>query len=351
MEKPKIISLGYAVPQYSYGQETIFKTLSYPRHFWRIYRDAGIQKRHFCIPLERIRQLSFQAQQETYREEAVRLSKQATINCLDGRDPKEIGCLVYCSCTGFGDPGPTVGHYLIRELGLRQDILIKSIRAQGCEGGGFPGLGTAVDFTVAHQQPSLVVACELPSLTYYPEPDGKPDPENDWELLRANAIFADLASAALVGLDHDLKHPFILDSEAFTDTAYLDDLGYTWRNGRLRVLLSKRVPIAARDVTEKAVRKLLTRHKLEVEDINYWVVHAAGMRVIDLIRNTLGIAEEKLKFSKEFLKNYGNTSSATVGGVAKMLIQQVAPQYGEYLMVITVGPGVTGGASLLQFGD
>lgn len=74
------------------------------------------------------------------------------------------------------------------------------------------------------------------------------------------------------------------------------------------------------------------------------------MRVIDIIRDTLGIDEEKLSFSRQFLRQYGNCSSATVGGVAKILIERITPRYGEYLMVVTVGPGMTGGASLLRFG-
>ena len=348
--KPKITSLGYAVPDTSYSQEEIFDGLGYPHQFRRIFLDSGIEKRHFWVPLPDMMKLSWQKQQERYLAGAITLSMRASLLCLDGRDTGDIGLLVFCSCTGLA-PGPTVGHYLIKPLGLRDDIYITNIGFQGCEGGGFPGLKRAVDFAIATGEQALVIACELSSCAYYPEPYGKPDPENDYELLRANAIFADCASAALVGFDDNLRHPYVVDSEAHTNTDYLDDLGFKWRNGRLRCLLSKSVPPHAGEVAGKAIERLLSRNELKPKDISYWVVHAAGMKVLDIIRDKLGIEEENLRFSREFLKAYGNCSSATVGGVAKLLIQSVEPKDGELLAVVTVGPGMTGGMTLLRFGE
>lgn len=345
--KPQIISLGYAVPEHSYSQEEIFNGLGYPHQFRRIFIDSGIEKRHFWVPLPDMMRLSWQEQQERYLAGAITLSMKAALLCLDGRDTKDIGLLVFCSCTGLA-PGPTVGHYLIKPLGLREDIYITNIVSQGCEGGGFPGLKRATDFTTATGRQALVIACELSSCAYYPEPFGQPDPENDYELLRANAIFADCVSAALVGFDDNLKHPYVVDSEAHTNTDYMEDLGFKWRNGRLRVLMSKSVPSHAAEVAGKAIEVLLSRHKLEPKDITYWVVHAAGMKVLNLIGDRLGI---ELEFSKKFLRENGNCSSATVGGIAKLLIQEVEPKNGEFLAVVTVGPGMTGGCTILKFGE
>lgn len=347
--KPKIISLGYAVPEYSYNQEQVFNALAYPRHFWRIYRDSGIQKRHFSVPLERIRHLSFQEQQQEYRKAAVELSKQAILNCLDNRDPKEIGLIAYATCTGF-PPGPTIGHYLLKDMGFSDDTYVTNISSQGCEA-AFPSLRRAHDFTVATGKPSLAICCELCSLTYFPEPDGKPDPENDLELLRGNAIFADGCSCALIGNDNDCRHPFILDFEVYTDPRYIDELGYVWRDGRLRLKLSKRVPDIAPELVRKAVSRLLSRNQFAIGDIKHWIIHAAGMKVLDNIRNTLGLKEEDLYLSKKVLSLYGNLSSATVGTVGKYLMIEGNPTPGDYAVMATIGPGMSSGVSLLRFGE
>jgi len=344
---PKVISIGTALPPNSYTQDEVFGELGYPKAFRRLFSGSGIDKRHFWVPLERIRRLSFQEQQEEYLKGAIVLSKQAIINCLDGRGPLDIGCLVFCSCTGFA-PGPTVGHYLVKEIGLNVDTYISNLASHGCEG-GFPGLKRAYDYTIASGRPSLVVACELSSCSFFPENGNRPDPENHFELARANAIFADAASCCLVGYDNDWRHPQVVDTESYFNVDYMSDLGYVWRDGRLRVLLSKRVPDLAPEVVGFAVGKLLRRQELPITDIQWWVVHAAGSRVLDNIRDILRLPEEKLLLSREILRDYGNCSSSTIGLIGKRLMDEdIHP--GDKIMVLSIGPGMVGGATLLQFG-
>ena len=344
--EPKIISIGYAVPKWVYGQYRIFEELKYPRHFQRLFRDSDIETRYFWVPLPRIRHLGWQEQQEEYIKGAIALSKEAILDCLDGRSSKDIGCVVFSSCTGFA-PGPVVPHYLAKELGFAPNTYYTNIGSMGCES-GLPGLKRAFDFTMATGRCSLVIACELSSCSYFPEPDGKPDPENHFELARSNAIFADAASAALVGFDDDWRHPVIVDTETHTNTDYLNDLGYTWRDGRLRVLLSRRVPQLAPLVVKPAVVAALQRHGLDISQIDWWVIHAAGNSVLDNIRDALGIGEEKVRLSRKTLRNFGNTSSTSVGITGKGLMSQdIKP--GDYAAVLSVGPGMTGGIALLRW--
>jgi len=344
---PKLISIGYAVPEQVVTQREVFDTLKYPNPFWKLYRDSGIEKRHFWVPLSRVRQLSFQEQQEEYMRGAIELSKQAAIRCLDGRHPEAIKCLVFASCTGFA-PGPTIGHFLAKELSLFSDTYITNIASQGCEA-GFPGIKRAFDFTSTSGKASLVVTCELASCSYFPELDGKPDPENHYELLRSNAIFADAAVAGLVGFDDDPRHPFIIDMETYTNTDYLYALGYVWRDGRLRVLLSRGIPELAAEVTGVAVSRLLERNKLKIKDIENWVIHGAGGSVLDRIRDSLGLDESQVALSRETLRLFGNTSSTSVGITGKRLMLEEKEPKG-YCAMVSVGPGMTGGATLLHFG-
>lgn len=343
----KIISMGYAVPEHSYTQAEVFQELGYPMAFRRLFSESGIEKRHLWIPLNQTKKLNWQEQQEEYIKGAAALSKQAVLNCLDGRSPGDIACVVFCSCTGFC-PGPTVGHILSKELGFSPRTYHTNIGSMGCEG-GFPGLKRAFDFSTITSKPSLVIACELCSCTYFPEPEGKPDPSNHFELARSNVIFADATSCALVGFDDDPRHPFIVDMETYTNTDYINDLGFVWREGRLRVLLSRRVPELAPLVVKPAVDAVLERNNLTVNNIARWVIHAAGSTVLDNIRDALGIAEEKVQLSRNTLRLFGNTSSTSVGITGKMLMaENIKP--GDHALVLSVGPGMSGGATLLRFG-
>ena len=345
--QPKIVSLGFAVPEISYTQEEVFQALGYPHHFRIVFSDSRIEKRHFILPLERVKELSFQEQQDIYMREAPILSRLAVEQCLDGRDVQEIGLLIYATCTGLA-PGPTIAHYLARDMKFLPSTFLTNITAMGCEG-AYPGLRRAYDFVVATGRSALLVNCELTSLTYYPESDGKPDPENHFEVLRSTSLFADAASAALVSFDDDWHHPTVIDMETYTNADYMGDLGFTWRNGRLRVLLSRRVPELAPLVVKPAVDAVLQRQELSVDDIRWWVIHAAGSSVLDNIRDALGLPEEKVILSRETLKNFGNTSSTSVGITGKRLMSQDIQQ-GDYVMILSVGPGMTGGCLLLKFG-
>jgi predicted naringenin-chalcone synthase len=346
--RPKIVSLGYVVPTYSYTQDEIFQKLGYPKGYRRLFESSGIDRRYFWLNLDTILRLNFQEQQEEYLKGSVALSREAICQSLDGRPVEDIGCFTYCSCTGFA-PGPTVPHYLARDFGFSSDTYFCNIGSMGCEG-GYPGLKRAADFTIATGKTSLVVACELSSCSCFPEPHGTPDLTNDLEIMRSNALFGDAATAAIIGYDDDWRHPEIIDTETYTNTQYIGELGFTWQSGRLRVRLSRNVPELAARVVQPAVAAILARNGLTINNVSWFIVHAAGKSVIDNIRDMLRIPEEKTRLSRETLAEYGNTSSTSVGITGKKLMSQNI-HFGEYVLVISVGPGMTGGSTLLRFGD
>jgi predicted naringenin-chalcone synthase len=344
MNNPKIISLGYSTPPYVFDQKQVFQGIGYPRHWFRIFDEAKIDYRHFLFPIEKIKKLSFQEQQEAYAEWAVSLSVEAVKECLDDREVAGIGCFTYGSCTGLM-PGPSASHLIANELKMSPVMYHFNIIGQGCES-GYPNLKIASDYVQSSGKTALCVNCELCDLTYFPEKNGM-DKEDDYSLIRANALFADAAVACLVGYDDDWHHPTIIDTEAYTDHAYIHDLGYRWQDGRLRAVISKRVPELAAEVIEGAVVLLLDR--LDVKPyIKWWVIHAAGNAVIDNVRDNLGLSEEQVKLSRETLRLFGNTSSTSVGITGKRLMEQDIKQ-GDYVMMLSVGPGMTGGSTLLRF--
>lgn len=341
---PKVISIGTAFPPNSYTQEELWDALGYSTpHFKRIFMGGEIQRRHLWMDPLTIKDKGWQELQEGYLKGATKLSRRAVRDCLDFRRPSDIGCVVFVSCTGY--QCPSIAHRL--DMGFPPDTYYTNILGMGCEG-GFPGLKRAYDYVVTSGKTALVIATELSSCTFFPEVDGRPDPENDYEILRSNAIFADASAVALVGYDDNPRHPYIIDSESYCNSDYLDDLGYVWRDGRLRVLLSRRVPDLAPEVVAKALEKLLYENDLTLDQIEWFIVHAAGTQVLDNIRDRLSIPEEKMTLSREVLRKYGNCSSSTIGLIGKELMRQdIEP--GDRVLVVSIGPGMVGGATLLQF--
>jgi predicted naringenin-chalcone synthase len=62
----------------------------------------------------------------------------------------------------------------------------------------------------------------------------------------------------------------------------------------------------------------------------------------------MNLSEEQVSLSRETLRQFGNTSSTSVGLSGKRLMSENIAQ-GDYAMMLSIGPGITGGATLLKF--
>jgi len=216
-----------------------------------------------------------------------------------------------------------------------------------CEG-AFPALKRAYDFTAATGGWSLAISCEICSVCHFPEDGAHPDETREFELLRANAIFGDGASAVLVGYDDNPRHPYLLDFETYFDPENMKYLGFLWQDGRLRCLLSRQVPKVVPGLVENVLERILFRNHIIKNEIKWWVIHPGGRAVLDNIRDKLGLSEEHLTLSRDILRQYGNCSSATLGFVGKRLMQEkIKP--GDTGVILSLGAGLAAGATLFRF--
>jgi predicted naringenin-chalcone synthase len=113
------------------------------------------------------------------------------------------------------------------------------------------------------------------------------------------------------------------------------DLGF-------RMGLSPRVPdVLSRHVGD-VVDELLTGAGLRIGDVAGWAVHPGGPRILDVVRDQLGLAEEQLATSRHVLAEHGNCSSATV----LLVLEELADVDGP-VVAMAFGPGLTLYAALL----
>ena len=83
-------------------------------------------------------------------------------------------------------------------------------------------------------------------------------------------------------------------------------------------------------------------HDLRIEDVAGWAVHPGGPRILDVVRDELGLAEDKMATSRRVLAEHGNCSSATV----LLVLEEMADVDGP-VVVMAFGPGLTLYAALL----
>jgi len=342
---PRIQSLATAVPRHRWTQSQILEALQ--RHFPR-YRDrrverlvmaSGIEHRHLAFgPDDFDPTAAPDALHDHYRRHAQALGLDAARGALRAADlsPADVDCIVATTCTGYVCPGLT-GH-LGAALGLRDDVQRADLVGMGCAG-AMPSLQRAHDFVRAYpDRRALVVNVEISSACWFVD--------DTLETVVGNTICADGAAALVVGAAGS-SGPRLDRFETLLEPAFLDSVGLEFREGRQRIVLSKDLRFAAGPLVRRAVDRLLDASDLAYGEVDRWVVHSGGKRVLDSIDRALGFGDGELAHSRAVLRDYGNMSSPTLLFVLDRVMGEAQP--GETGVLVALGPGLAAETGLVRF--
>jgi predicted naringenin-chalcone synthase len=280
---------------------------------------------------------------ERFQKFATLIAAEAARKALNqaGSDADEIGALVVNTCTGYLCPG--LSSYLVEELGLPPSVKIFDLMGMGC-GAAVPNLECASGLLAqGGVDQVLSISVEICSATAYMGPD--PD------LIVSNCIFADGAAATV--LSPSLPGKYLAKIEGFESgifPEYREHLRYrTEMDGRLRNVLSRRVPVIGSRVIATVAERLLSRHHLNVADIKWWAVHAGGTSVLENVEKKLSLPPSALQYSYEVFQHYGNMSSPTLMFALEKILRCGKPQKGEKGLLLGFGAGFTGFGALVSF--
>lgn len=324
-----------------------------------IYRRAGVQKRHTCVPYETgfewaklplatvsdphttRRGASTRTRMRLYEEHAAPQAVSAAhvafkaANCI----PSDITHLVTISCTGFHAPG--VDASLIQQLQLSSQVERVHIGFMGCHG-SINGLRVASALAaLSERHKVLMCAVELCSLHYFFE----------WvpDKLVSNALFADGAAALICGSTQSTSASWRVVA---TGSCMLPDSSdaMSWRLGDygFEMSLCSTVPKRIEESLRSWLASWLDRHGVGLEDIAHWAIHPGGPRIVTAVEGALELPRQATRVSREILSEFGNMSSPTVLFIAQRLLAQGAQ--GRCVM-IAFGPGLVAEAALIEFSD
>jgi len=260
-----------------------------------------------------------------------------------GLTPREIGGVVVNTCTGYVCPG--LSSYLVEDLGFPSSVMTLDIAGMGC-GGALPNLNTAAALQAAHGgRPWLSVAVEICSATLFMGPDPA--------LIVSNCIFGDGAAAVILQDAATVTNPAGMMRVVGTATSihpeYREQLRYRQEGGRLRNVLSTRVPVIGARLAGEALDSLLAQQGITRGDISWWAVHAGGTAVLDQVGRDLDLDDEALRFSMEVFRTYGNMSSPSALFALKAIIEKGRPQPGDRGVLLSFGAGFSAFAMLVEF--
>jgi len=239
------------------------------------------------------------------------------------------------TCTGYICPG--ISTYLIEKLGLSRSIRTYDLVGSGC-GGAIPNLQVAEALLKGGGGGVVVSASvEICSATL--------QMDNDISLILSNALFGDGAAAAVLW-----EKPEGLEMVASAGRyvpEQRDTIRYIHKNGQLYNQLSLKLPQLVNKAAAAVVADVLKSHSLVVKDIKHWAVHTGGEKIINAVRDEIGIPEERLSATRKVLSEYGNMSSPTVWFVLDELLQQgIAPN--EWCVMLAFGAGLSAHAFLFR---
>ncbi|UGY92057.1 type III polyketide synthase [Streptomyces gobiensis] len=299
----------------------------------RLIENTGVQKRHILQPIEEtLRHPGFEARNALYEAEAKARVPAVIYRALDdaGLRTADIDLIIYVSCTGFMMPSMTA--WMINTMDFSSDTRQLPIAQLGCAAGG-AAINRAHDFCTAYPDANaLIVCCEFCSLCYQPTDLGVGN-------LLSNGLFGDGLAAAVVrgqggtGMALERNGSYLVpDTE--------DWIAYRVRATGFHFMLDKRVPTTMEPLAP-ALRSLAAQHGWDASELDFYIIHAGGPRILDDLSRILGVPSEAFRFSRATLAEYGNIASAVVLDALRRLFDEGSPVDSARGLLAGFGPGIT----------
>ena len=382
-----ILSVGTAVPEHEVLQAEVAEFSL--RHFsgklarhsqlMGIFANTQIDKRYFAKPLIWFSEPnhSFRERNDIYLRTAEALSMEAAEKALAraGVAAQDVDYVVFVSTTGLATP--SIDAKPIAELGMKPTTKRAPIWGLGCAG-GVAGLARAAEFTQADPNAiALLVCVETCSITFQFHDYSKKN-------FVATALFADGAAAAVIAGDLRFSiADFGLQarnrkSKTFRDPRsdsrnekrdrgenrksflrFADAHSYLFPNSEgvmgwdvvdtgLSVVFAPEIPARiARDM-RPVVNDFMQSQGISPRDINHFIMHPGGARVIEAYQEALGLQNGELRHTAGVLRDYGNMSSPTVLFVLERAMNEGKIKPDEWVLMGALGPGFSSELALLK---
>jgi alkylresorcinol/alkylpyrone synthase len=339
---PRILSVGTAVPRHrvtqddvrAFASEVFGGRIAGLQRLLPVFTNSGIASRYVVAPPGWYREPHDLAERSTlYTAAATMLSAAAAREALRraGLQITDVDVVIYVNTTGLATP--SIDARLINEMGLRPDVRRLPLWGLGCAGGA---AGLAHAHHLALGDPTtrvLLVATELCSLTFMPDDLSRSN-------LVATALFADGAAAAVVAGDAAAGSGLDIlgtRSRFYPDT--LDVMGWTVLQQGLQVVFARRIPDIVRSSAAADLGEFLAGHGRSLADVEAFLLHPGGAKVIAAYEEALGLAPDALELTRGVLRDFGNMSSTTVLFVLERYLAAFGSGRGGLGLISALGPG------------
>lgn len=347
--RARLRALETAVPPYVLRREDVVPAavdlFSSARHslgserLSAVFANTEIDRRHSCVPLEwYLEPHGFGARNDLYLANAEALLVDVSERCLAsaGLQADKIDMVVTVSSSGIATP--SLDARLMERLPFRRDLARLPVFGLGCAGGV---LGLARAASMAQAMPGsriLLLVVELCGLTFRHADRSKSN-------VIAAALFGDGAAGAILSTEAD--GPRLEACGEHTWPGSLDVMGWDVTDDGLSVLFSRDIPHLIHSRYGAALDAFLAGNALTRADIDRYVPHPGGAKVLDAMEAVLELPSGGLTEARDILRRYGNMSAVTVLFVLQQALQIRKPDEQRFLLS-SLGPGFTAAFAILE---
>lgn len=341
-----LASVGTAAPPHRYEQDELIAAF---KMFWsgkhhnaarvdQLHKAVRVGGRNLALPIERYLALKgFGEANDAFIQVAVDVGEEAVRRALDaaGLKPADVDAIFFTTVTGVA--APSIDARLMNRLGLRTDVKRTPIFGLGCVAGA-AGVARVADYLRGWpDHVAVLLSVELCSLTLQPGDLSIPN-------LIASGLFGD-GAAAVVAVGgaragrEGREGPTVVATKSrfYPDTERV--MGWDIGDRGFQIVLSATVPDVVRTYARDDVDTFLAEHGLTRRDIQSWVCHPGGPKILEAFEATLELPEGALALTWESLEKVGNLSSASVLHVLGDTIARRRPPAGSPGLMLAMGPG------------
>ena len=355
----RILGARGVLPEHAYRQDEIteaFLDVVLPEDasralVRRIHGNAGVETRHLVLPLERYGTLrDFGEANDTFIAAGTELGARAVEDALKqvGLTPEDVDVIVCATVTGLAVP--TLEARVASVLGMRPDVRRMPLVGLGCVAGA-AGVARLHDYLLGHpDHVGVLLAVELCSLTVQRDDPSMPN-------IVASGLFGDGAAAVVAaGADRADELSSTVGSStpdvvASVSHLYPDSertMGWDVGATGLRIVLDAGVPQIIERYLGEDVDSFLAAHGLSRNDIEWFVSHPGGPKVLKAMQAALGLDRSAFQVTWESLAAVGNLSSVSVLHVLADTLRDRPPRPGSYGLMMAMGPGFCSELVLLR---
>ncbi len=355
----RILNAHGVLPEHRYSQaeittaflDTMLRGVADEAVVRRLHANARVESRHLALPLERYGRLeSFTESNDAFIAAGVELGAQAVVESLKavGLTPQDVDYFVSATVTGLAVP--SLDARVAALIGMRPDVVRVPIVGLGCVAGA-AGVARLHDYLVGHPDDvAVLMSVELCSLTLQRQDASVAN-------LVASGLFGDGAAAVVaVGARRaaaledspSTPQPDVLASRSRLYPDSERTMGWDVGTSGLKVVLDGNVPTLVRRYVGDDVRAFLEDQGLTMDDIEWYVAHPGGPKVLEALAETLDQPREAFEMTWDSLARIGNLSSASVLHVLADTLAARPPRPGAYGLMLAMGPGFCSELVLLR---